>query len=217
MAKWHDDIRALEPYEADRYAVFDLNRLAVFVISVLQERRLPLTFEAIVVAAFRLFPTKFGLLEFEEFPDAARANRALLQLRPKYRNWATGDVRRGFVLTDAGKRIVDDVRTALNDIAPTTRVGARDSVAPRSKDLASDLTDVEKSPLFRLWTDTENLASNRPDDVYALLGAYPGVPRRALRDRLELLKAAAEHSGHAATSTFLSEVRRRYRSLFSET
>lgn len=219
MATWTDDLRTLDQFPESAYQAIDLNRLMVFVVARLGALHLPVTFEALVVAAYRLFPGKFSLEAFHEYPDAARVNRALMQLRPKYRNWATGDVQRGFVLTEGGKRTLAEVTQALSSDAPPSATSKKPlprASKARTKNLASDLLEVEQSALFRSFAKGDGISPDRADDVFALLGAYAYAPKRALRERYDSLLAASEHAAHQQTREFLIELRRRYRLLFQD-
>src|SRR2546426_9038495 len=115
----------LKPYPLDQYGNIDLNRLTVFTIYLLNKRDIPTTLENIGVANFRMFPRRFAMVGFPDYPDVTRVNRALLQLRPKYRNWAMGNAKLGWQLTVAGEeeakallRKFGDNRAAGVDASP---------------------------------------------------------------------------------------------------
>src|SRR5437870_2173982 len=132
-----DDI---SPFAGSNYEAIDLTGLAAFTLHWLQDRHLPTTFENIVVAAFKMFPAKFSLEGFPNYPDAARVGRTLLQLAPKYRNWARGSVQKGFILTESGLQKAKAVQQALATGAPgSPRADAKRSILPRTMDLAKDL------------------------------------------------------------------------------
>lgn len=133
------------------YDSFDLNRLVSFTIQWLQELSIPTTFENIVVAAFRMFPEKFAPQGYPEYPDAARTNRALLQLGPKYRNWARGSVQKGFVLTDSGLSEVRRVKEALSGTIPAADKKLKQGGKPRTLNLAEELQSIERSALYTKW------------------------------------------------------------------
>src|SRR4051812_31232242 len=95
-------ILSLPNYPEESYDSIDLNRLTVFTIAFLRKRNFATSIEHIAVADFRMFPKRFAMIGFPEFPDISRVNRALLQLRPKYRNWATGNARLGWTLMRPG-------------------------------------------------------------------------------------------------------------------
>ena len=199
-------------YPESVYASIDLNRLASFTVHWLQEHRMPTTFENIVVAGFRMFPLKFALEGYSEYPDAARINRALLQLRPKYRNWARGNVQKGFVLTESGLAEVKRVKDALSS-GNTETVTKRKSLRPRTMDRTRDLGSIMDSPLFSKWKD-KKLGDGTVLELLDMLQAFAYTPPKALNERIEGLENAALQVGRQDIVSFLRDVARRLTSSF---
>src|SRR5205809_3198637 len=133
-----------QPFEESCYREADLAGLAAYTLDWLQRQNTPTTFENVVVAAFKMFPAKFSLEGYPSYPDAARVGRTLLQLGPKYRNWARGSVQKGFVLTQTGlskvKSVQEQLAAASSKTAPQV---VKRSVTPRTMDLAKELTSLE--------------------------------------------------------------------------
>lgn len=164
-------VEKFAPFPEDAYQGMDLTGLATFAINRLQELQIPITFENLVVALFKLFPEKFSLEGFEQYPDAARVGRTLLQLGPKYRNWARGSVQKGFVLTESGLTKSAKVGSILVSGLPHTRAqAAQRPVTPRTMDLNKELKALEESVLFQKWK-TGKLAEGEPRELFDLLGA----------------------------------------------
>jgi hypothetical protein len=202
-------LEELSPYPEFVYSSIDLNRLACFILRWLQERHVPMTFENIVVAAFRMFPAKFSLEGFSEYPDAARTNRALLQLRPKYRNWARGNVGKGFVLTESGLAEAGRVRDILISGKAPEKGGRVRRQKPKTMDLTRDLGTVVDSGLFSKWRE-QRLGEGTILELLDMLQAYVYTPPKALRERIEGIENAAIQVGRADVAEFLREVRRTF-------
>jgi len=205
-------VEQFEPYPEGSYVNVDLTGLAAFTIERLNELHLPNTFENLVVALFRLFPAKFSLVGFDEYPDAARVGRTLLQLGPKYRNWARGSVQKGFVLTEAGKAKVADVARILagaKSADVSRRQEAIPRTRPRTRDFSKDIQTIEESPLYRRWK-TEKILAGTSMDLFDLLGAFAYTPARVLRDRLKMLETIAEEVERADIAEFLKTVRKEF-------
>lgn len=199
-----------ESYPEVSYASIDLTGLAAFAIRRLQELQIPITFENLVVTLFKLFPTKFSLEGFDEFPDAARIGRTLLQLGPKYRNWARGSVQKGFVLTESGIAKAAKVGTILMSGASPTEVQLnRQQSRPRTMDLTKEMKVIEDSSLFQKWKAGQ-LSEGQSIEFFDLLGAYAYTPVRALRDRAQLLENAARELGREDVLEFLRSVRHHF-------
>lgn len=208
----HPVIDALRPYREESYEELDLNRLAAYTIRRLQDEQIPTTFENIVVAAYKMFPRKFSLVGFPDYPDAARVNRALLQLRPKYRNWARGNVRKGFVLTESGLREVKQVGESLS-LGPkhpggsVRRAGRR--TPPRTRDLTEDIEFIQHSSLFAKWQ--QGLLDSATDlEFFNLIRAYAYSPSKAIRQRLETLRNTAIQLNRRDILEFLDAVGTRF-------
>lgn len=204
------DIRELEPFDKNKYEELSLNQLAVYAIDFMQLHGVPLTIENVTVVLFRLFPTKFSMVGFEEYPDAARVNRALLQLRPKYRNWAVGNVKQGFTLTRAGESVAKhthQVLTGQKSLVPPRK--AVEENAGRTRAQEEDIKKIENSALFSKFKDSK-LGDVSSMDFYDMLEAYPQSPPQALRKLLADLSKQAKYLGRGDIQDFLAWVKRRF-------
>jgi hypothetical protein len=215
-----DRIHRLPTYSAKDYSAIDLNRLTAYTIHVLRGLDIPLTLENIAVANFKMFPRRFAMVGWEEYPDVSRANRALLQLRPKYRNWATGNTRLGWSLTPSG---VEEARTVSRMLAGKgggeTALTEEDFRAEPSKgakrtiDPTEIMRQVKQSPLYAKYL--RNWADVSPLEVYDVLEAYTHTPPVALRRKLRELKTFAADAKDDEVREFLSAVGNRFELLFN--
>lgn len=209
--KKRDVLEDVPEFPEAAYSDFDLNRLVCFTLSWLQDHRIPTTFENIVVAAFRMFPAKFALEGYASYPDAARTNRALLQLRPKYRNWARGNVQKGFILTESGIAEVAQVREALHGTAPRGRGPGRRQAQglPRTMDLSQELQQLELSALFAKWQGNQ-LDTGTVLEFLDMLNAYAYTPPKALKERIDILESTARQLERDDLVDFLQAVRKTF-------
>jgi hypothetical protein len=204
----HHAVDDFKPYPEHLYEDVALAALATFAISRLRDLNIPNTFENVVVALHRLFPAKFSLVGFEQYPDAASVGRTLLQLGPKYRNWARGSVQKGFVLTDKGNTKALDVARILSGTQlaePTVRRPTR----PRTMDLSKDIKAIEDSALYRQWK-SGSIEHASSLDLCDLLDAYAYTPARVLKGRLKMLETIATELERPDILDFLAEVRKEF-------
>lgn len=196
-----DDLAA---FDEERYAAVDLNRLSVYAIGWLRDASLPASYENIVVVLFRYFPSKFSLRGYP-LPDSNRVNRALLQLGPKWRNWARGSLKTGYALTPLGEATLLEVRDRLHGDQP--RAPRRTSVRPPATwDPGSDLDELRATGAFERFR-RDGPSSLTTDDVWDALSAYPYTPERAVRSRLITLARAAKDSGDVTVVEFVNALR----------
>ncbi|MGH2637923.1 MAG: hypothetical protein ACRDF4_01335 [Rhabdochlamydiaceae bacterium] len=214
-------LRNLKPYESVLYEGIDLTGLTVFVLHLLQSGHIPTTFENVTVALFRLFPKKFELIGFPQYPDATRVNRSLLQLRPKYRNWAIGKVVTGFSLTESGLRKVQEVKLALTgDRASHKQVtgsqvasATREDLGKRTVNLMKEIQNIENSTIFEKWKSYK-LTEATTLELLTMLEAYSYTSPRAIRNRVSFLSEIAFQFSRDDIIDFLKDIRGRFSSKF---
>src|SRR5262249_4215492 len=107
------DLVLVAPKSADKYADAALTSLTAYSLFWLHRWQLPRTIEAIAILNWRLFPEKFSMVGYPEYPDAFRTNRSLLQMQPKYRNLLTGAATKGFSLNAKGMEIGEELTALL--------------------------------------------------------------------------------------------------------
>jgi hypothetical protein len=193
-------------YPEATYDRMDLNRLAVFTIGRLRDEAIPPSFENVTVAAFRMFPVKFALRGYDH-PDSNRVNRTLLQLGPKYRNWAVGSPSTGFSLTALGETILVETRRVLAGDRPLGR--GRGRTTGYTWDPTTEIEELKRKDAFRSFHES-GPKSLDIDDVWEALGAFRYTPREAIQERLVALLAIAAQVDDREAISFLEALRKRF-------
>jgi hypothetical protein len=214
-----DDLRSIQSVPKAAYSDLPLSDLAAYGMSLVLEMNERLTIENICVALHRLFAEKFALVGFPEHPDGMRVNRTLLQMQPRYRNYATGSAKKGFVLTTLGWAAASSVKRhiELAQAAPSGRTAYR-RTPPKPRDTKRTLSDediirgVRDSDLFRLYLSGD-FESARGLEFLALLNAFAHTPKKEISRRLTDIEVAAKNVKDTDVSAFLNECRRKYASL----
>jgi hypothetical protein len=203
-----------EPFPYETYESIDNNRLAVYSISFLSENNVPVTQEAVTVALYLMFPQKFSLVGFSEYPDAERVNRTLLQLGPKYRNWAVGNKHVGYSINETGRLVTEQTKKLLMNpgIAKTKKTTPSQA---RTLDPNLEVKEIEETSLFKAYKSgqTENLDEFA---IWELMRSFPNTPKSALAERLKRMMESARLSGRGDLTKFLDWVKKRFLDLFKE-
>ena len=95
-------LKELKAYPSDQYSDIRLYELVTIGILRLNQSKLETNFENITVILLRLFPDKFSLTYFPEFPDTIRVDNTL-RLDCKHMGVVKGNRPKGFVLTGKGQ------------------------------------------------------------------------------------------------------------------
>ncbi|NIM06359.1 MAG: hypothetical protein GTO55_08120 [Armatimonadetes bacterium] len=197
-----------------------MDNLAAYGIAVLDGQSIPLTIENIAVALFRLFPAKFAMVGFPQYPDGMRANRTLLHMQPKYRNFATGSAKRGFSLTSTGRSVAEATKALLEQHVvssletaetQTETLAAGEPYGARARTVHDEdlVARVRDSMLYDQYL-REGLESALGMDFLGMLGVFSPTPKNVVKRELSHLEGAAERQGDETVLAFLRECRKKF-------
>lgn len=221
MTQHSDDKQALDALRAfpeASYKDLPLAQLAAYAMAVLEDASLPVTIENVTVALFRLFPAHFAMVGFPSYPDGNRANRTVLQLQPKYRNYATGSAKRGYSLTPLGRHTAEALGRILSGSEPDSgaqstddgsRTAKRGEGPPRTVHDEDTVARLRESLLFQAYLRGE-LDQCVGVDFLGMLGVFSHTPKAVMRRELKHLEESAERQGDQTLHNFLRECRRRF-------
>ena len=111
-----DIILKIESFREENYCNIDLDHLMIYAMGQLHKIEADLSFENAVVAVFRLFPKKFALLGFPEYPDSDRVMNCLNRCT-KPKRWINGRPRQGFSFNDRSELYIKKTEDMLKGIA----------------------------------------------------------------------------------------------------
>lgn len=126
----------INSYQAIDYSKYknitSYEKLMLYVARELKKSKVPLTFNYLCVATFKIFPDVFCIdEEFKEFPSVDRLNRTLMHLKyvKKGKPFLTGSTKDGYELTVLGNSVAEEVEAMINNtkIDKTVRVKAVDA------------------------------------------------------------------------------------------
>lgn len=181
---------------------------------------IPSTYENVSVLNARLFPSKFTLAGFPEFPDAMCTNREILHLRPNNRGWGTSDPRKGVFLNDKGREAAAKVLGALGP--PTLDGKALPSEAPptdlrrpakgraRTYSPSQELEEWRSRLLFRRFKEGR-LEEADVVHLLGLLGLYDHTRPVELRREFKRLREVASGLRDEEFLGFLDAVQKQFR------
>ena len=188
-------IDGLRPFEYSQYRNITSNeKLMVFAAYILEQKNVPLTFNYICIASFKLFPEKFCCdEEFKEFPSVDRLNRTMMHLKyvKSGRSYISGSVEKGYVLTGFGKANAEVVESIINNTPIDTTVKPP-VVDIHKKGIGGDYRRLVESNEFRVFLETRNIDKMF---VWKFFGVIPYTQVKRIKDDLTVIKQyAKEHN-----------------------
>lgn len=204
-----DKIMTLPTYKEEQYANIDLDHLMIYAMGQLSKINADLSFENAVVAVFRLFPAKFGLLGFPEYPDSDRVMNCLNRCT-KPKRWIDGRPRQGFSLNDRSPIFIKETEDMLGGL---TKEKAKSSSQTRRKEII--LAEVSESPAYiKYRSNKENLVSEA--EVCSLLQGTLDSDRKILRNNLLSLKTFSDELHQEQISRFLDWLEQQFREFLNK-
>ena len=175
------------------YENIDLDSLVTYAVWSIQQNGEACTFERLVEECFRLFPNKFSMFGYPQWPDAARINKSWLRCRTD-KGLISGKTKTGFTLTPKGR---EHVRRLLDDEQSFTRSKRQVAISKRRADMATGTLDavirwIESSPYYARFRERTDGFALTEEEVRDFLQCVRETPRRVLRERLSLYKSAVD-------------------------
>ena len=206
-----------KPFPLRSYENIDLDRLVIYTLFSLEEKKVPLYFDFICIGLFKLFPHKFSLATFKQYPDAYRINNAIRRTTgalsdQNKKRWANGSPEHGFYLTDIGKEIAKQVKRLLenpNLQKIRQKLGVTKS---RGRSPVEDMQEIRVSEAFKKWFTNEEVNNH---EFFAFLKAAPYTPKQLLVEHLKRLKVSATTTKDKEVLEFLSWLEKKFNNLLS--
>lgn len=164
-----DENRIREIVESNwDYLSMDKDRLVLYAVSFLESKQIEPTLDKITSATFRLFPKKFSLIGFPEYPDGRTIYYCVHNHCTLTRKWLVGNVQSAYRITERGKYFLEETRKMLEGQLESTK---KYKVSPKRK----EVTFVE---LLKKTAAYQSFLQNKKNviDKTSLLEAFR-IPR----------------------------------------
>lgn len=173
MAAGMVDSSRIIVFEYEKYKAIGLNDLLAFVVYFLEGERYAATFENIAVTSHRMFPAKFSLVGYPNFPDAARVQLVILHLGPKYVGWLEGKKKTGYHLNARGKEAAIRVTNQLDmpQTRSTSSEFAQDNLANRTA-VETRIARLRDSASFKQYISGKRYEINDVTLAWEVLGLF---------------------------------------------
>lgn len=200
-----DKMKTLRPFETSSYDAIQLDRLVIFTTVALEKHGIELSLENIIVGAFKLFPKKFSLVGYPEFPDATRVEKCLWRCKGNKRQWIGGKTRHGYLVTERTRLVAAQTGHQLS----TPALG-KQKVSPRRRRKESILKEVTDSPVYLKYLRGEKASISEADFCFLVQGTLDSS-RETLSKNFLALKMTAQELESEELSNFLGWLEHRFK------
>lgn len=212
------ELLKLSYFATKAYEHYALTSLTAYCLFWLQEWGITSTLENLSVASHRMFPVKFAMVGWPQFPDINRTNRSVLQMRPKYRNLATSASNRGVFLNQNGIQeataLIEKLGTPILEGETQQPLNLsvrreRGAGKPSGVHAEDKVEQVRKSYIFDLYLHSR-FDEAEAIDLIQLLNVYDHTPSRVKKLKLKEYIDAAKELNDREAIEFLSAVSDRF-------
>jgi hypothetical protein len=201
-------------FNASLYSNLSLDELVTYSVSTLSNEGKEATFENIVARSYELFPEKFSLVGYPQWPDSSRINKSWLRCRTDFK-YIQGTVKTGFSLTSKGLEIVEKVQKRLKRPVSEKNIIIKKRARARTKE-EQFTNEIERSNVFKRYLQNgESVEISHfefCDVLYCTLESSP----KTLADHLEKLKHYAHSYNRNDLTKFLLFLEHKFSDLLTD-
>ena len=201
----------LESVQPDQYQNLDLDRLMLYTVYKLNESNIETTYDNVVIAAFKLFPKRFSLIGFPDYPDGKRVNDALLHCIYKTKKWLAGNAKSGYAITKKGEYFLEETKKILKGEIKLTEK-KEDKAKRKEVYFISLLKDTSAYRKFITDRETEI----QENEIWDSLRCDKSTSAEVLRQHFDSYLNYADKIEDSEVINFLNYLKEKWPKLFSD-
>jgi hypothetical protein len=208
-------VTELPHFSPDIYRRIALNDLVTYSLYFLSQSGKEIVFEDVVAACFKLFPDRFHLRGYAEWPDSTVVNKRWLDCRGK--GLLQGSTAAGFSLTAKGLELAEKISAILTGTRPVFAKPGIDKVGGEMRTRAGRFVrSLESSEAYERFSAEASVAKISEFDFRNMLLCTMETSAATLRNNLEQFKQYASLYQRKDLLEFLEHCQNKFASLFSE-
>lgn len=198
-------IEKLKEIREDKYENVDLDHLMMYIMGQLEQIGADLSYENAVVAAFKIFPRKFSLPGYPEYPDSNRVEQCLWRCAGKTRQWLGGKARQGFIITDRSRLFIKEADDLLSGI-----LYKKTKATSQTRRKESILTEVAASYGYKKYLKGEGDSITEAELCFLLQGTLDSS-KETLKKNFNSLRIFADELARKDVVEFLDWLEERFK------
>src|SRR5437667_303787 len=212
MALTHDKLPTFEP---ELYGEISLNELVMYAVYVIAETDNEINAEEIVAACYLLFPSRFHLRGYPQWPDSTVVNKRWLDCRD--RGYITGSTAHGFSITPKGLEVAERTASVLSGKRRhfSRRTPSKLTAEARTR-AGRFIRSLEASDAYKQFQREGESANTSEFDFRSMLLCTMESSAATLNSNLEQFKQYASLYERQDFVDFLDFCRRKFASVLSE-
>ena len=194
---YKDLINKLESIDYSKYMnISSKEKLMIYAALILERNKIPITFNYLCIATFKIFPDMFYCdEEFKEFPSVDRLNRTLMHLKYVHngRPYLTGSVENGYSITKVGRAFSEETEAIINNT----------KIDEHKKGFSRDYLLFINSKGYKKYLETNNVDINYIWEFYKII---PYTQIKSTKENLNNVLNYAKENNDEKCMFFIDEV-----------
>ena len=184
-------LKEVQAFPEDAYINLSLSDLVLYALFSLGTNEVETTFENLVVESYKLFPQKFHLQGYPEYPDANRVRREIQRMEGTLPtpgpNLVKGNMKTSYKIAESGFVKLGEIQIKLAS-GEKDKVKIDKKLSDRRSKIGRVLSELEKHPLYHQYLRKgENI--DIPESLLRdLLFATMETSHDSLRENMNTLK-----------------------------
>ena len=203
---YKDLINKLESIDYSKYMnISSKEKLMIYAALILERNKIPITFNYLCIATFKIFPDMFYCdEEFKEFPSVDRLNRTLMHLKYVHngRPYLTGSVENGYSITKVGRAFAEETEAIINNTKIDTSIVAP-KIDEHKKGFSRDYLLFINSKGYKKYLETNNIDINYIWEFYKII---PYTQIKSTQENLNNILNYAKENNDEKCMFFIDEV-----------
>lgn len=199
----------LPKYDSKVYSKIALNDLVTYAVYFLTQVGEKISSENITAACFLLFPDRFSLHGYPQWPDSTVVNKRWIDCRDK--GFITGSTAHNFFLTPKGLTLAERVEKILSGKRPLiTKTSSRNLRTEMRTRAGRFVRSLDESDAFKVYKTDSFRASISEFDFRSMLLCTMESSASTLRKNLEQFRQYAEEYKREDLIEFLEFCEKRF-------
>ena len=190
-----NEVAKIEVYES-----LGVDYLLIFCVKRVLDNGEECTLERLIYECFTLFPKRFALARYPQWPDSTRIYRSWRRCRLD-NGWLSGSAQQGFRPTRKGEQVAHMVAAKLNEPVAISKQ-TKEPSKTRGKEEAV-VRYLRKSDAFRRWDKDRAHFVIAGSELRSVLNTTLESPLQLLRENLDYYREMAELVNDSAVLAFL--------------
>jgi hypothetical protein len=209
-----------ESFDASQYATISLADLVLYALFSLRSKGLEGTFENLAAESYELFPLRFSLQGYPEYPDSCRVDREIRRMygalgKEGVKGFVKGSLKTRFELTEGGLDRIQELQKRMKADSGEVRESGRMMSDKRGK-IGRIINHVQGHALYKRYVDGR-LVEVPEHLLRDLLLATMETSQESLNEKMEILMGYCDDAGKSDLKEFLRFCSKKHPDIFPRT